>query len=351
MSGGVDSAVAAAQLMAAGHSVEGITLRLADVSCRGVATSRGGWPRDAELAAGVCRQLGVPHRVLDAGALFQQEVVQPFVESYLQGETPSPCPRCNLKVKIGPLQALAAREGFAAVATGHYARSVVLDGTPALLRGRDRARDQSYFLFALSRGHLASLLLPLGDLTKQEVRAEARCAGMPQAAREDSQEICFVPPGSGYREVVAALAAERLPPPGEIVDTAGRTLGRHGGIHRYTVGQRRGLGVAAHHRLYVVAIDRVSNRVVVGTLAEARRQRLVLGQMSWLVDVDQGTWVEAAVQVRSRHEPVPGRVLPRADGTAEVILSEPVLAPAPGQAAVFYLGQRVLGGGWIVAAS
>ncbi|HPC82819.1 MAG TPA: tRNA 2-thiouridine(34) synthase MnmA [Thermoanaerobaculaceae bacterium] len=349
LSGGVDSAVAAARLVAQGHEVIGATLRLGDLSACGLGASRCCSPGDLERAARVCWQLGILHHVVEAGETFRREVLDPFVAAYLAARTPSPCVRCNSRVKLAALGALAGEVGAAAVATGHYARvAPASDGAPALWRAKDLERDQSYFLFELEHRQLARLVLPLGEACKRDVRAEAAALGLASAAQPDSQEICFVPPGGSYADVLAALAADRLPPEGDIVDTAGRVLGRHRGLHRYTVGQRQGLSVAAGHRLYVVGLDRARNRVVVGDEHQVKKWQLCLAEVSWLGgERAPSTEVRCAVQVRSRGRPVAGVVTPGPGRSALVELDEPVTAPAPGQAAVFYEGDRVLGGGWI----
>lgn len=349
LSGGVDSAVVAARLVAQGHEVIGATLRLGDLSACGLGASRCCSPGDLERAARVCWQLGIPHRAVEAGEAFRQEVLDPFVAAYLEARTPSPCVRCNSRVKLVALGTLAESLGADALATGHYARvAAASDGTPALWRGRDRDKDQSYFLFELEHRHLARLVLPLGDALKREVRAEAASLGLASAAQPDSQEICFVPPGGSYVEVLEALAGDRLPPEGEIVDVAGMVLGRHRGLHLYTVGQRQGLGIAAGQRLFVIGLDRARNRVVVGSECDVKRLRLHLAEVSWLSEEVPAGAVRCAVQVRSRARPVAGTVEMRGEASAVVDLDEPVTAPAPGQAAVLYDDERVLGGGWIV---
>lgn len=349
LSGGVDSAVAAARLAARGHDVIGATLRLGDLAACGLGASRCCSPGDLERAARVCWQLGIPHHVVEAGEAFQRAVLEPFVASYLAARTPSPCVRCNTRVKLAALLELADALGAEWVATGHYARVAPGgDGAPGLWRGRDRDKDQSYFLFELERRHLARLVLPLGDALKREVRGEAASLGLVSAAQPDSQEICFVPPGGSYGDVLAALAPDRLPPAGDIVDTDGRVLGRHRGLHLYTVGQRQGLGIATGRRLYVVALDAERQRLVVGEERDVQKLRLQLVEVSWLTEVVPAGAVPCAVQVRSRARPVAGTVEMRSDASAVVELDEPVTAPAPGQAAVFYNDERVLGGGWIV---
>jgi tRNA-specific 2-thiouridylase len=234
------------------------------------------------------------------------------------------------------------------VATGHYARvAPAPSGGVALWRGRDRARDQSYFLFELTPDQLARVRFPLGELTKTEVRALAAELSLPNAGRADSQEVCFVPPGASYVDVLDRLAPGRLPAAGEIVDTAGRVLGRHQGVHRFTVGQRRGLGIAGSSRHYVVDIDAAAARVVVGNAAETARTGLLLAEVNWIGEAEMGI-AYGDVQVRSRHAAQPARVELIEDGRALVSFAGPVASPARGQAAVCYSGDRVLGGGWIV---
>jgi len=348
MSGGVDSAVACALLARQGHEVVGVTLHLADLSRVGLGVSRCCSLADVENARAVCHKLGVPHYVLDMEGEFRREVLEFFVEGYLGGRTPSPCVRCNSRVKFGQLVKLAATFGADVVASGHYAR-VALDeaGRPHLYRGLDREKDQSYFLFDLTPEQLAKMRFPLGNMTKAEVRKLATAWGLPNATKPDSQEVCFVPEGKRYVDVLRALAPERLPGAGEIVDTAGRVLGRHPGFVRFTVGQRRGLGLASGERLYVLKVDPVGNRVVVGPGDALYRQHVEVGEVNWLVPPAQR--LEAHVQVRSRHQPQ--RAVLSVDGNqVRVAFFEPVLAPTPGQAAVFYAGDEVLGGGFILRA-
>ncbi|MFH1178001.1 MAG: tRNA 2-thiouridine(34) synthase MnmA [Acidobacteriota bacterium] len=350
MSGGVDSAVAAAVLLRQGHDVMGVTLRLADLSAAGLGVSRCCAPSDIETARRVAWELAFPHQVLDLKAVFHERVLQPFLDSYLTGETPLPCARCNSAVKLGRLLELAPGLGVEAVATGHYARlEPGADGGPVLLRGIDRNKDQSYFLFELTREQLRAVMFPLGEMSKEEVRALARELGLPNASRPESQEVCFVPEEGSYVDVLERLVpGERLPGRGEVVDAGGRVLGEHAGFHRFTVGQRRGIGVAAPERLYVVGLDPAHNRVIVGRKEEALRGSLELRDVNWLAP-RPGAPIEARVQIRSRHEPACATVIPGPGGAARVDFAAPVLAPAPGQAAVFYNGDRLLGGGWIVA--
>ena len=348
MSGGVDSAVAAALLAREGHEVVGVTLRLADLSGDGLGVSRCCAPLDVEMARAVAGRLGIAHHVLDMTEPFRRGVLDPFVASYLAGETPLPCALCNARVKFGELLRLLPQFGAEALATGHYARIAGGEAGPALLRGRSPAKDQSYFLFGLQRDDLARVRFPLGELTKPEVREAARGLGLPNSGRRDSQEVCFVPEGGSYQEVLRRLAPGRLPGAGEVVDVSGEVVGRHGGFHLFTVGQRRGLGIAGTSRLYVVATRPGENRVVVGGRDDALRRRLRLRDVNWLAPAPTGQ-VTAEVQVRSRHRAQRAAITPGPGLAARVEFEEPVLAPAPGQAAVFYAGNRVLGGGWIAA--
>jgi tRNA-specific 2-thiouridylase len=348
MSGGVDSAVAAALLARDGYDVVGVTLRLANLAADGLGVSRCCSDDDVEVARAVCLRLGISHDVLEMGAAFRGAVIQPFVDSYLAGETPLPCAHCNANVKFGELLEAAFRMGAESLATGHYARVAREADSFVLRRGLDRDKDQSYFLFALEPWQLEHVRFPLGGLTKGEVRALAAELGLPNASKEESQEVCFVPAGGSYVRVLETLAAERLPGEGEVVDCDGRVLGRHGGYHRFTVGQRRGVGVADGRRLYVLEVQPRSNRIVVGTDDQALRRSLLLREVNWLAPRTAGT-VEASVQVRSRHQPARATVLLGPDGAAEVEFAQPVHSPAPGQAAVCYDGDRLLGGGWIAS--
>jgi len=347
MSGGVDSSATAALLAAEGYRVVGVTLQLYD---HGAAVRRAGAccaGQDIYDARRVADALDIPHYVLDYESRFRAEVMDDFADSYLRGETPIPCVRCNQTVKFRDLLATARELEADALATGHYVRRAMGAEGPELLRGADPARDQSYFLFATTRAQLADLRFPLGGLEKDATRALARRLGLRVAAKPDSQDICFVPGGS-YASVLERLrpgAAE----PGDIVDTGGRVLGQHPGIVHFTVGQRRGIGVAAGEPLYVVRLEPETRRVVVGPRAALLRDRLAVRDVNWLAagGIPAGG-LRAAVKLRSTQEPVGATVTGRPEGGAEVVLDQPQAGIAAGQACVVYDGERVLGGGWIV---
>jgi len=356
MSGGVDSSVTAALLADAGYDVVGITLQLYD---HGAAIHRKGAccaGRDIHDARAVAERIGIPHYVLDYEARFKSAVIDRFAESYVAGETPVPCVECNQSIKFRDLLETARDLGAAVLATGHYVASRGLpDGGRALYRAREAERDQSYFLFATTRAQLELLRFPLGDRTKAETRDLARRFGLSVADKEDSQDICFVPTGR-YASMI-----ERLRPgaatPGDIVDLDGRVLGRHDGIIHYTVGQRRGLGIAAGLPLYVVRLDAASRQVVVGPRDALRTSRIVLRDLNWLGDgtIDAAIELrpEVHVKVRSTRSPQPGWLRAGPDGSVEVELIAGEDGVSPGQACVFYDaadGQaRVLGGGVIAS--
>ena len=347
MSGGVDSSVTAAVLAEHGFEVVGITLQLYDHGAslgRKAACCAG---QDIHDAARVAERLGIAHYVLDYESRFRAEVIADFAESYRRGETPVPCIRCNQRIKFRDLLATARDLGASALATGHYVRRVAGPDGPELHRARDTARDQSYFLFATTRAELDFLRFPLGGLTKDETRELARHFGLAVADKPDSQDICFVPQGS-YAELVERLQPEAAEP-GDIVDDEDRVLGRHRGIAHFTVGQRKGLGIAAAEPLHVLAIEPERRRVVVGPRAALAEDRVSLRELNWLRPQHPSpAGVRVAVKLRSAQIPVPATLYPGAlVGEAELVLDTPADAVAPGQAAVLYDGERVLGGGWI----
>jgi tRNA-uridine 2-sulfurtransferase len=343
LSGGVDSATAAGLLVEQGHRVVGMTMRLYDA--RGTAASAGGrccGPRDVEDARAVCAHLGIPFYVVDLAAEFAETVIDDFVEAYLAGETPNPCVKCNQHVKFTPLLGRARAIGADVLVTGHYARLV--DGE--LRRAIDASKDQSYFLFSMPAHELGAIRFPLGGLTKDEVRAHARRLGLPNADKPESQEICFVPDGD-YAGFVSAQALRRgrsLPRGGEIIDASGAVLGHHDGVHRFTVGQHRGLGnLTRKERLYVTEIDPVHAVVHVGTKTAAERGELAIRDLRWLAPPRDR--LDAQIQVRHRGSPIAAEVVVTGDH-ATARLAEPTVA-ARGQAAVLYDGDRVLAGGWL----
>ena len=346
MSGGVDSSVTAALLAEQGFDVVGVTLQLYD---HGAAIQKKGAccaGQDIADARRVADSLHIPHYVLDYESRFKAEVIDAFADSYLRGETPIPCIRCNQTVKFRDLLKTAHDLGAAALATGHYVRREDGAGGPELHRANDPQKDQSYFLFATSRDQLASLRFPLGGLDKRETRALAARFGLAVADKPDSQDICFVPQG-GYADLIARLRPEACEP-GDIVDRDGTVLGRHDGIVNYTVGQRRRIGIAGSEPLFVLRIEADARRVVVGPRSGLFGQRLTLSGVNWLGDDELGThdW-PVEVKLRARAEPAPATVRGLEGGRAEVTLDSPQEAIAPGQACVFYRGPRVLGGGWI----
>ncbi|MEM6539116.1 MAG: tRNA 2-thiouridine(34) synthase MnmA [Pseudomonadota bacterium] len=357
MSGGVDSSVVAALVSEAGYEAVGVTLQLYD---HGEAISRKGAccaGQDIQDARNVADQIGIPHYVLDYEDRFGASVIDDFADTYLAGATPIPCVRCNERVKFRDLLGTARDLGGAAMATGHYIRRLVGPNGAELHRARDLDKDQSYFLFATTKDQLEFLRFPLGDLAKSETRELAEELGLAVASKPDSQDICFVPNGD-YRSVIEKLRPEASAP-GEIVTVDGEVLGMHPGVLHYTVGQRRGLGVATGDPLYVVKVDAESRRVIVGPREALKVSRIVLKDVSWLgarsLDAAVGEEIALAVKVRSTRPPVPARLKRHRanNGPIAVDLELPEEGVSPGQACVFYSDTsqgRVLGGGWIASA-
>ena len=342
MSGGVDSSVAAALLVEQGYEVIGITMHLSGSASRCCSLD------DADDARRVAERLGIRFFVANYVDLFRKEVMEPFADAYLAGTTPIPCLACNQKLKFHHLLERAEALGASAVATGHYARIEHDARGYHLLRGRDAGKDQSYFLFDLDQERLGKIRFPVGDMTKEDVRERARELGLATADKPESQEICFVP-DDDYARVVETIRPGAAPGTGEIVDEAGALLGHHAGIHHFTVGQRRGLGIAGGERRYVKAIDATHNRITIGSIDAIQSQGARLIGAQWVAGVAPKPETRARVQIRYRHDGVLGRFVGEGRG-GELHFETPVAAVTPGQAAVLYDDDEVLGGGLIAAA-
>lgn len=345
MSGGVDSSVAAALLVEQGYDVIGVSMRLHDtppVTPDGHAA--GCCSLDDFLdARAVASKLGIPHYVINFAEEFEATVIQTFLAEYRSGRTPLPCAVCNERVKFDALLRRALGLGAEWVATGHYARITHTPEGPELRAGLDPVKDQSYFLFGTPTSLLERVLFPVGELTKAQVRERATALGLVTAAKPESQELCFVPDGN------VAAAVERLGgvegEPGPIVDTDGHVLGTHDGVHHFTVGQRRGLGLSSHNKLYVLGLDAGARTVTVGREEDLDQSELIAADVNWLASVADGT--RAGVRIRHRNQPTAATLYHLDDRRVRVVFDEPKKAVAPGQAAVFYDDDRVLGGGWI----
>lgn len=361
MSGGVDSSAAAAILKEQGHELVGFTMQLWNQR-RGISVDENGDPLpsrccsldDVYDARRVAEELGFPFYVLNLEREFEHDVVQPFVSSYLNGETPIPCVSCNSRLKFASLDRLAVSLGCEKVATGHYAR---VEYDPAaeryrLVRGRNLQKDQSYFLWELTQEQLSRALFPLGEMSKPEVREVARGQNLAVAEKKESQEICFVPDGdyAGFidRYLDAEGRSDEIPNAGDLVNSAGAVIGRHEGIHRFTIGQRRGIGVSAERPLYVLSINAGSNQVLVGPAEELERSEFTAAGVNWIAPPDFGGNTRAEVRVRYRHEAAPASIISLPDARARIVFDEPQRAITPGQATVSYRNDEVLGGGWIV---
>lgn len=360
MSGGVDSSSAAALLKEQGHELVGFTMQLWNQR-RGVSTDENGDPLpsrccsldDVYDARRVAEALGFPFYVLNLEKDFDAAVVEPFVQSYLSGETPIPCVACNSRLKFASLDKMALSLGCEKVATGHYAR-VEYDEAKnryRLFRGRNHWKDQSYFLWELNQDQLSRSYFPLGEMLKSEVRDIAREANLYTAEKQESQEICFVPDGdySGFidRYLEHEDRAEEIPEGGAIVNTSGETIGQHTGIHRYTIGQRRGLGIAHEKPLYVVQIERLKNQIIVGEKDELDCLEFTAKGVNWVAFDEPSEPVRAEVKVRYRHEPAVATIHALENNRARIVFDEPQRAITPGQATIFYHGEEVVGGGWI----
>lgn len=361
MSGGVDSSAAAAILKEQGHELVGFTMQLWNQN-RGISVDSDGQSLpsrccsldDVYDARRVAEELGFPFYVLNLEREFERDVVQPFVTSYLNGETPIPCVACNSRLKFASLDRLALSLGCEKVATGHYAR-VEFDSVTRryrLLRGLDPQKDQSYFLWELTQDQLSRSMFPLGEMSKPEARDAARRNELAVAEKSESQEICFVPDGDYAGFIDRYLATEdqtaRLPGAGEIVSTNGVVVGEHAGIHHYTIGQRRGIGISSAQPLYVTGIDSNNNRIMVGNQDELLRDEFTAAGVNWIALDNPTEPVRADVRVRYRHTAEPATITPLPDDRCQVKFDAPQRAITPGQATVFYRAEEVVGGGWIV---
>jgi len=346
LSGGVDSATAAALLVEQGYEVIGMMLRLwAEADSEGERRNRCCSPEAADGARRVCERLGIPFYLIDAQAPFKERVVDYFIAEYARGRTPNPCLMCNRYIKFGLLleKALALEADF--LATGHYARIRCTDGRYQLLRGVDPHKDQSYFLYMLGQGHLARLLFPVGEYTKEQVREMARQHGLPMAGRTESQDLCFMV-DNDYRRFLR-IHAPHILRPGPILDRRGQVLGEHQGLPLYTIGQRSGLGIAWKEPLYVLELDPARNAVIVGPARELGRQELIATDVNFV----SGEWPEepqvVTARIRYRGREVPAVVEPLNTARVRVRFREPLRDITPGQGVVFYRGEVVLGGGII----
>lgn len=347
MSGGVDSSATAALLQEQGYEVVGVTLKLWPQDCLSRAEDKCCGPQAVSDARSVCDKLGIPYYLIDEAAEFQRTVIQYFAAEYKAGRTPNPCVMCNQNLKFGRLIERANQLGARYIATGHFARVEKggQTGRAVLKRGRDPRKDQSYFLFSLRQDQLKRAIFPLGEKTKHDTREVARHCQLKNADKEESMEICFVPDNDYGR----FLRDSRLAAPhsGDIVTREGRVLGQHEGIEFYTVGQRRGLRISATRPLYVVELDQEQNRVIVGDESDLNRGEFTIDRCNWIPFDTLSGETEAIVKIRYNHPGTPARVTPLPDGRALVKLQIPQRAVTPGQAAVFYQDDLVLGGGWI----
>ncbi|KAB8331571.1 tRNA 2-thiouridine(34) synthase MnmA [Scytonema tolypothrichoides VB-61278] len=340
LSGGVDSSTAAAILHHQGYEVIGLTLWL--MKGKGQCCSEG-----MIDAASICEQLGIPHHIVDIRDVFQANIIDYLVDGYSTGVTPLPCSQCNKTVKFGPMLQYA-RENLECdrIATGHYAR-IQYDpatGRYQLLRAFDRNKDQSYFLYDLSQELLAGSVFPLGELQKTETRRLADEYGLKTADKPESQDLCLVESNGSMR---AFLDKYLAPKKGDIVDTSGKILGEHDGVHHYTIGQRKGIGIAAAEPLYVIALDAVNNRVIVGDRTKVTESECTVERVNWVSIAEPSTPIRAEVQIRYRSTPVPVTVIPLENSRVRLVFDEPQFSITPGQAAVWYEGEKVLGGGII----
>jgi len=346
MSGGVDSSVAAALLAQQGHEVIGLSMQLYDQREGKIRFGTCCTIDDLHDARRVAGRIGIPHYIVNFERQFSEQVISNFVREYAGGRTPIPCVHCNSDLKFATLAARAEALDADFVATGHYARVErdAATGAYRLLRGADAAKDQSYFLFSLTQAQLAHAMFPVGDLDKTAVREHARALGLSVAEKPDSHEICFVPDGdhAAFVERQGAVANR-----GEIRDVEGALVGEHDGVHRFTVGQRKGLGLATGVRLYVVGIDAADRTVTVGPREALEKTMLLASGVNWISGRVPAGGTRVTAQIRHRHREAAATLTPGADATVEVRFDQPQVAIAPGQAVVFYDGENVVGGGWI----
>lgn len=357
MSGGVDSSTVAALVKEQGYDVIGMTMQLYD---QGEATSRSKAccaGQDIKDARAVADKIGIPHYVLNYESLFKESVIEDFADSYLRGETPIPCVRCNQTVKFRDMLKAAKDLNADALVTGHYIQRIDGPDGPELHRGADHGKDQSYFLFTTTREQLEYLHFPLGGMSKEETRVHAQRLGLPVADKPDSQDICFVPNGN-YAKIIEKLRPEAFDP-GEMVHVDGQVMGQHNGIANFTVGQGKGLGLGYHEKLYVIKIDAAKKRVIVGPKEALGTTEFYIKELNWLGKSAIENELEVSVKIRSVHEPVPATILVsshQSSGSAKATPDRPVTkivlhkaedAVTPGQACVIYNGERVMGGGWI----
>ncbi len=346
MSGGVDSSVTAHLLKQQGYEVIGVTMKVWPQDCISRAEDKCCGPSAIADARGVAHRIGVPHYVVDEADQFEKLVIDYFASEYRAGRTPNPCVMCNEKLKFGNLWEKARALGADYIATGHYAIIEHHANEVVLRKGRDGRKDQSYFLFSLSQHQLRHALTPLGGMTKPEIRGIARELGLRVADKEDSQEICFVP-GNDYKAFLRSHLGEGEFHPGGIYDVDGKFIGDHEGIEMFTIGQRKGLPGGSPKPMYVVDIDPETSRVIVGGEEDLVREEFEVNRVTWHVDPATLTG-ELSVKIRYAHPGAPARVEPLTSDTARVVLTTPQRAITPGQASVFYDGDRVVGGGWIV---
>jgi tRNA-uridine 2-sulfurtransferase len=348
MSGGVDSSATAALLLEQGYEVIGITLKLWPQDCVNRAEDKCCGPQAVTDARAVCHKLGIPYYLIDEAAEFQSKVIQYFADEYKAGRTPNPCVMCNQNLKFGRLIDRADQLGAQYIATGHFARiEKSVDGSRHLLkRGRDLKKDQSYFLFSLRQDQLARAMFPLGEKTKSDTREVARHCQLKTADKEESMEICFVPDNNygGFLQQANLVQKHR----GEIVDLHGHVLGHHDGIEFYTIGQRKGLGITTPKPVYVIELDAANNRVIVGDDSALDRDEFIVDCCNWIPFDDLTAPAEVTAKIRYNHPGTPATVTPLSWGRAKVKLHEPQRAITPGQAAVFYQDDLVVGGGWIL---